>query len=573
MDQAWLEALLAVARGEAQADLRVDRVQIVNVVTGEIETGSLLIAGGYFAGVGQCSDLAAKEVWDGAGFYAVPGLIDAHVHLESSLLLPREYAAALAPKGVSGAVADPHELANVAGAAAVRWFWAACQDLPLEVYPMVPSCVPASGLGNSGALLDAEAVTGLLAGSYGLAEVMSFPEVITGGAVLAKLVAAEAQGLPRDGHAPGLAGQELSAYLAAGIASDHEAASLAEGEERLRRGALLMIREGSAARNLAALAPLLDQRYGERIALCTDDRLPQDLLMEGGVDAVARAAIAWGRDPLVVLRAASWNVARHYRLERRGAILPGYRADFFLTRDLSDLRAERVVFAGREVARAGELIVNLPEVPDPGALLASVKAAPLAASELAIPARSHQIRVIGMIPGQLLTQDLLLPARVEAGLAVADPERDLAKLCVLGRHGQGGIGLGFVQGFGLKRGALAGSVAHDHHNLIAAGMSDADLALALARVNDLGGGLVVAADGKILAELALPVAGLLTLGSVQEAAAGMEKLEASARTLGVELPAPFMALSFLGLEVIPSLKLTDRGLIDVKRAEVVSLFV
>ena len=572
MDQAQLEALLAVARGEAKADLRVDHLQIVNVVTGELETGSLLVAGGYFAQVGRCSQ-EAEEVWDGAGYYAVPGLIDGHVHLESSLVVPREYAAALVPRGVSGVVADPHELANVGGQDALEWFRAACQGLPLEVYPLVPSCVPASNLAVSGAILDAEAVDSLLGQSYGLAEVMSFPEVIAGGGVLAKLLAAETQGLPRDGHAPGLAGRELAAYLAAGIASDHEATTLIEGEERLRRGALLLIREGSAARNLAALAPLLERRYCERVALCTDDRLPQDLINEGGVDAVARAAIALKKDPLVVLRAASWNVARHYHLERRGAILPGYRADFFLTPDLAGLVAERVVFAGREVAREGKLTVSLPDIPDPAGLLASVKAVPPLTSELAIPVQSGQVRVIGLISGELLTRELILPAPVRNGLLVADPESDLAKLCVLGRHGQGGLGLGLVQGFGLKLGALASSVAHDHHNLIGVGMNDPDLALALARVSELGGGLVVAANGEVLAELALPVGGLLSLDSLAITAAAMERLEAQARDLGVNIPAPFMAISFLGLEVIPSLKLTDRGLIDVKRAQVVSLWV
>jgi adenine deaminase len=493
------------------------------------------------------------------------------------LVTPARYAEAVLPRGVTGVVCDPHEIANVAGVAGVTWLLAASRELPLDVWVTVPSCVPSTRLETAGAELTVADMEGLLADPWvvGVAELMSFPDVIAGDRVqLEKVAVAEALGKATEGHAPGLSGRDLQAYLAAGIGSDHESTSLEEGREKVAAGAFLMIREGSVTRDLDALMPLVDVAFADRIGFVTDDRFPDDLLDEGGLDVLVRRAIAAGADPVYAVRCASWNTARHHRLPRRGAIAPGYQADVVVLGDLASFRAALVIKDGRAVAEHGRLLVTLPDVDaDDRAVRGTVRLRAFDEAALRLPAPTaadRQVRVIRPLPGQVVTEALRLRPSVRDGAVVADAERDLAKLACIERHGRGGgIGLGLVEGLGLRRGALGSSVGHDHHNLMIAGMDDAAMRLAALRLAELGGGFVVIDEGRVLAELPLPVAGLMSTAPLAEVRSGLDAVAAAARDLGVTDASVMMTLSFLGLAVIPALRLTDRGLVDVAAARIV----
>lgn len=572
-----LRRVVDVAAGRREADLVLRGGRVLNVFDGSWERADVAIAGPLVAAVGALDDVAAARVEDLSGATLAPGLIDGHVHVESSLVTPARYAAAVLPRGVTGAVCDPHEIANVAGVPGVRWLLAGTRDLPFDVWVTVPSCVPSSALETAGAELGVGEIDDLLADPWvvGVAELMSFPDVIAGAFdQLAKVAVAEAQRKTTEGHAPGLAGRALQAYLAAGVGSDHESVTLEEGRAKLRSGAFLMVREGSVSRDLDALMPLVDPVHADRIGFVTDDRLPNDLLDEGGVDVLVRRAIRAGVPPAYAVRCASWNTARHYRLPRRGAIAPGYVADLAVVDDVDAWRTDLVVRHGREVARAGRIAIALAE---PGADDASVRATvrlpPLPAGALrpAAPGTAGaQVRVIRPVPGQIVTEALTLVPTLRDGLVVADAERDLALLACVERHGRrGGVGTGLVAGLGLRRGALGSSVGHDHHNLMLAGMDEADMRLAAHRIAELGGGLVVVEDGRVLAELPLEVAGLVSSAPIEKVRADLDAVEAAARALGVTQSGVMMTLSFLGLAVIPSLRLTDLGLVDVVAARVV----
>ena len=542
----------------------------MDVILGEIRQGDLAVAGGYIVGFGA---RRAEEIIDLKGKYLVPGLIDAHVHIESSQLSPAEFARAVLPHGTTCVIADPHEIANVLGLRGIRYMLRATESLPLRVFFMAPSCVPSSPLENAGAMLSAEEIKEVLSWDrvLGLGEVMNFPGVLSRDPeVWAKLEAAH--GKPIDGHAPGLSGYELWAYRLAGPRTEHECTLLREAREKLRAGMHILIREGTTARNLSALIPLLSAHTAPFVHFCTDDRHPETLHTEGHMDDVLRKAIAGGTDPLVAIAAATIHAARAYGLVDLGALAPGFRADFLVVSDLEQFEVERVYVGGELVAEGGRCLAECPDIPA-GDVRGTVDV-DTGALSFRIPAEGKKARVIGVVPGQVVTEGLILEPKEVGGEVVADPERDILKLAVVERHrGTGNVGLGLVRGFGLKRGALGSTVAHDSHNIVVVGTNDGDMRLAVARLVELGGGQVVIADGKVLAELPLPLGGLMSDLPLEEVVRRSGGLKKASRSLGCVLPDPFMQLSFLALPVIPKLKLTDLGLVDVERFELASLFV
>jgi len=567
-------ALLAVARGDQPADLVLRNARLVNVFSSAIEETDIAIAGDRIAGIGAGYQ-AAQEI-DLRRAYVTPGLIDAHVHIESSLCTPPQFAAAVLPHGVTTAVTDPHEIANVAGVSGIRYMAAAGAGLPLSIITMAPSCVPATSMEHTGARLDAHDLAPLLAEGivHGLAEVMNYPGVTYGDpAVLAKLAAFE--GRPLDGHAPAWTGPALNAYVAAGISSEHECTTPAEAAEKLARGLYILIRQATNAQNLHALLPLITPANSRRICLCTDDRVPADLLDAGSIDWMVRQAIAGGIDPIVALQMATLNPSERFGLHDRGAIAPGRRADLLVCDDLHAFSPHLVFAGGQLVAEAGRLLpAGRQDAPPLPPELAGSVHVDWSRVNLSIPARSSQVRVIGHLPDQLVTEERILPATIVDGLAVADPSRDLLKMAVIERHhASGSLGLGFIQGIGLRAGALAGTVAHDHHNLVVIGADDESMLLAAHTVADLGGGLAVVAGGQVLASLPLPVGGLMSDRPIAEVRTAYDRLTAAAASLGSPLHDPFMAMSFMALEVIPALKLTDIGLVDVVQFAPVPLFV
>ncbi len=565
-----LADLLAVARGDQPADLLFTNGRVVNVFTGDVEDLDVAVFGPWIAGLGESYD--AARVVDLQGAFLVPGLIDAHVHIESSLATPPEFARAVVPRGTTTVVCDPHEIANVHGLDGMNFMLEASEGLPLSVFVMASSCVPATHLSTAGAALDAEALAGLLAHPrvLGLAELMNFPGTIHGDpGVLAKLD--RFAGRVVDGHAPGVSGKALNAYVAAGPRSDHECTTPEEATEKLRRGLHVFLREASNAKNLKALMPALTPTNRRRVSLCTDDRQPADLLDEGGIDAMLRTLMAGGMAPTDAIPLATLNPAEYFGLHDRGAIAPGRRADLLVV--VGDLGRMDV----REVYSGGELVASdgsprWERRPPPPPPLPSM-AVDWDRVDLTIPAGEGLARVIRAIPDQIVTGSELTEPRVVEGAAVADPSRDLLKIAVIERHtASGRVGLGLVTGIGLERGAIAGTVAHDHHNIIVIGADDTSMMTAVRCVAGLGGGLAVAEAEVVLSSLALPVAGLMSPEPIETIRDGLDQVVEAARRLGSPLHDPFMAMSFLGLEVVPSLKITDLGLVDVERFETVDLW-
>ena len=564
-----LETLIAVARGEEPADLVLKNAQLVNVLSGEIHPADIALYDGRVVGLG---DYPAHNALDLGGRFVCPGLMDAHVHLESSMVQPSQFARAVVPRGTTCVVCDPHEIANVLGLAGVRYVLDASEGLPLHVYVMAPSCVPATHMETAGAELTAADIAELMAHErvLGLAEMMNFPGVLFRvPAVLEKLEIAGNR--PVDGHAPGLSGFDLNAYVAAGVRSDHECTELEEAREKLRRGMHIMIREGTTARNLHSLLPLVEPANARRCLFCTDDRHPNTLLSEGHVDDVVRKAIAWGLDPVLAIQMATLNTASYFGLRNVGAVAPGYRADLLVLDDLETVQVAQVYAAGELVAEDGRFLLsatNLPDVPIQPSVHVDVPGL-----RFSLPAAQGPARVIGAIPGQVVTDDLRLEPSTEDGYVVSDPSRDLLKIAVVERHhGTGNVGLGLVKGVGLKRGAIASSVAHDSHNIVVIGASDADTRAAVAAIVEMGGGQVAVADGEMRAACPLPIAGLMSDRPLEEVRDQVEALTEAAHGLGCTLPDPFMTMSFLALPVIPALKLTDKGLVDVNAFGFVPLF-
>ncbi len=553
---------MAVARGDEPADLVLAGGRVLSVFTKEWLEVDVAIRDGHVVGLGSYQ---GRERQDVAGCYLVPGFIDAHMHIESSKLMVDEFARAVMLHGTTAVVADPHEIANVLGTDGIHWLLDCCTDLPLDVYVMASSCVPASRFESPRRPFTTGDIESLLRRhrTIGIAEMMNFPGVIAGDeAEVAKLTTGLTDHV--DGHAPGVSGPALNAYIAAGIRSDHEATTFKEALEKRRLGMWVMLREASIARNLRDLLPLVKQYGTDRCMFCTDDREPSFIVEEGHINQMVRVAVADGISPEDAIVMATINPATYHRLWHLGAIAPGYQADILVLDDLVSFKARQVLKRG-EPPRFAKLQV-------PEWVRQTVHLAPVSASSFRIASGPKRIRVIRVIPGQLLTGIEMVKPAVSDGNIVADPMRDLVKIAVLERHhASGRIGLGFATNVGLKRGAFASTVAHDAHNLIVLGVNDEDMAACACRLAEIGGGIVVADGGRVVEELPLPVAGLMSdqpLADVYERLRSMERRLAG---MGVSIAAPFMTVSFLALSVIPELKITDRGLVDVTRFQLVPL--
>lgn len=564
-----LSKIIKYARGEEEVDLLLKNVRLVNVLSGEVYLTNVAVARTKIVGFGE---YRAKEVLDLDGYYLCPGFIDGHVHIESSMLTIPEFAKIVVPHGTTTVVIDPHEIANVLGLDGIRYMLESSKYNPLSVYVMLPSCVPATDMETSGSQLASYDIAPLFSNPWvlGLAEMMNYPGVIFGdGEVLAKI--ASARGHPIDGHAPGLTGKDLAAYVAAGIGSDHECTTLEEAREKLRLGIYVMIREGSTAKNLRDLLPLVTPTNARRMMFVTDDRHPGDLIREGHIDHIIRLAIDQGIDPVLAIQMATLNPAEYFGLKDLGVIAVGRQADMVLFDNFKDFRILKVWRAGTLVAEDGKIIPwERPQRPIPLRSSMNIK---WEGVDFKIPAHSSKVKVIEVIPGQIVTRKLITEAKIVNGYVVSDVERDILKIAVIERHtASGNIGKGLVKGFGLKKGAIASSVAHDSHNIVVVGVSDEEMMKAVREIEAMKGGLVAVAGEQVLARLPLPIAGLMSEKSAYEVEAELEKLTEATRALGCVLEEPFMALSFLALPVIPELKLTDKGLVDVTEFRFVSLF-
>ncbi len=553
-------------RGGAAADLVLKGGRVLDLVSGDLFASDVAIAGDRI--VGTCGDYRGVREIDVRGKVVVPGFIDTHLHIESSLLTPHEFDRCVLGYGVTTAICDPHEIANVLGSEGVRYFLEAATELVMDVRVKLSSCVPATHLETSGARLEAADLVVFMdhAKVLGLAEFMNFPGVLARDpGCLAKLDAFAGRHI--DGHAPLLRGLDLNGYLAAGIRTDHEITTADEAREKLRKGMHVLIREGSVSKDLHALLPIITERNSPFIALCTDDRNPLDIAEEGHLDFMIRTAIAGGAPPLAVYRAASVSAARAFGLADRGLVAPGWRADLAVLDDLAECRVSGVIAAGRPVDAA--LFAARRAVQPVGR--ASVKARRVEASDFRARGAGPSTPVIGVVPGRIITDHLTFDLPFADGERRIDTDQDAVKVAVVERHGvNGNIGVGFVHGFGLKQGAIASTVGHDSHNICVVGANDGDMAIAVNRLGEIEGGFVVAANGRVLAEIALPVAGLMSLLRHEEVKAALIPLRQAARSLGCTLGEPFLQVAFLPLPVIPHLKITDRGLVDVDRFELIA---
>lgn len=570
MAQLTLAERIAVGRGDRPADLILKNLRLVNVLTGEIYPTEIVIAGGYIVALGT-GYTAAQEI-DLGGRYVCPGFIDAHVHIESSLCAPPEFMRTVVPRGTTSVITDPHEIANVLGLEGIHYMLERARFGIGRVFLMASSCVPASHMETSGATLLADDLVTLLGDPrvLGLAEVMSYPDVISAEpTVMAKIQAFAGRVI--DGHSPAVTGRDLNAYVTAGIMSDHECTTPEEALEKLRLGMTILIREGTTTRNLRPLLPIVTPENHHRVCFCTDDRQPGTLLEEGSIDSMVRTAVAAGLDPMMAIRMGSINTANYFRLHDLGAIVPGRKADMIVFSDLRDLRPEMVFSDGVQVGENGHALADTVSLP-PLTVSPSMNVCP-GALDFSIPAGGTKVHVIGGLDDQVVTEHFIEDARIVDGIAETDTDRDLLKIAVIERHtGSGRIGKGFIRGFGLKRGAIAGTVAHDHHNLVVIGADDASMETAARAVIEMGGGLSAALGDEVLGTLALPVGGLMTETPLTEVSKAYDALIDAARQMGSEMTDPYMGMSFMALEVIPNLKLTDVGLVDVEKFEIIDLF-
>lgn len=570
-----LEQIIDAAIGSVPCDLVIKNAKIVNVFNGEIERNNIGIYQGIIVGIG---DYESNDVIDIDGKYVCPGLFDAHVHIESSMVEVPEYAKAVVPTGTTSVIIDPHEIANVLGLDGIRYMLESSKYNPLNVFVMLPSCVPATRFETAGAYLRAFDLYPLMRDKWilGLGEVMNFPGVLNKEPeVLDKIKMARNNDKRIDGHAPGLSGKELNAYIAAGIYSDHECTKLAEAKEKLARGMFIMIREGTATKNLNDLIPLISEKNSRRILFATDDRHPNDLLNSGHIDYMLRQVIKKGVDPITAIRIATLNAAEYYKLSYLGAIAPGYIADFIILDDLQDFRAEDVYKRGQLVAHNGKLVVELNK-PSKIYLRSSVNIKWVADEDfkIKVPPSAEGVRVIGLIKDQIITKNLIETPKITDGFAVSDTERDILKIAVVERHNAADkVSLGFVNGIGLKRGAVAQSIAHDSHNIVAVGVNDGDMLRAVVEVSKLKGGIAIIEDGKVIESLQLSVAGLMSDKSPAYVRDKLNAINRALNDMGSQLQDVVMTLSFLCLPVIPSLKITDNGIFDADKFEFVDLFI
>ncbi len=568
--------ILPVARGDVPADLLIKNVRLVNVFSGEIEDTNIAIYRKRVAGIGDYTE--GKEMLDLGGAYVVPGLIDAHLHIESAMVDPVEFARAVLTRGTTTVIADPHEIANVAGLKGVEYMLRYTEGIPLNIYMMLPSCVPATDLSTSGAIVDVMDMIGFVEKHprvLGLGEVMNFPGVISGDRdLLTKIELIRHKYKKIDGHSPGLKGKPLNAYISAFIRSDHESSFLDEAKEKLARGMQVLIREGSSARNMEALLPLINEYTYPHLSFCTDDKHPGDILTEGHIDYIVRKAIKKGIDPIFAIKMATINTARHYGLRSMGAISPGYKADMVVTESLEDFRPKMVIKDAKVVAVEGKLIAEVKGEPYfVDEVYNSFRCPRVSKEDIEVERKGDKMRVIKVIDGDLLTEEVIADVD-DSPYVNADIDRDILKAVVVNRYSkEKRLSTGFITGVGLRRGALATSVGHDAHNLLGVGTNDDDIILALNRVIELKGGLVVTLEGRVIEELPLPIGGLMSNKKVEFVAEKIRDVKRAAKNLGATLEDPFMTLSFVQLEVIPALRLTDQGIVDVEKHEVVGLFV
>lgn len=565
-----LAQIIKIARGDEPADLLLKNAQVLNVFTGEIIQTHVAISDSWVVGLG---DYEAEQTIDLGGRYVAPGLIDSHVHIESAMVPPHEYARAVVPRGTTTVITDPHEIANVLGLEGIRYMLAMAKYNPLSVYVNAPSCVPSTHMETTGAALAWYDLEPLQHEEFvlGLAEVMNFPGVVAGDeGVLNKLRSFRHK--IKDGHCPGLTGLSLNAYITAGIASDHECITVEEALEKLRLGMYIFIREATNAHNLKPLLPLITPENSRRLCFCTDDRQPADLLEEGHIDFMVRTAIAEGVPPIIAFQMATLNPAEYFGLHDRGAVAPGRRADLIVFSDLRMPMIEMVYRGGKLAAENG---VILPwERPARQIVLRSSMNVDWSNVSLYLNVEGRQVRIIEAIPNQLITNHLIEETPQAAGHVVADTNRDILKMAVIERHmATGRVGQGLVRGLGLRQGAIASTVAHDHHNLVVIGVDDQSMLTAAHTLAETQGGMAAAVGNTVLAKLPLPIAGLMSNQPIERVRDQMEEMLRAAHQLGSPLHDPFMAMSFLALPVIPSLKLTDHGLVDVDKFQLVSLFV
>lgn len=557
-----LERRIDQGTGREPADIVLKGGRFLDLITGELVASDIAICGDRIVGT-HASDYHGRREVDIAGRIVVPGFIDTHLHIESSLVTPHEFDRCVLPHGVTTAICDPHEIANVLGTEGIQFFLDSAMETIMDIRVQLSSCVPATHLETAGADLPVERLLPFRSHPkvIGLAEFMNFPGVIHKDPVcLAKLAAFQDGHI--DGHAPLLSGKDLNGYLAAGIRTDHECTTAAEALEKIRKGMHILIREGSVSKDLMALLPLLTERLSPFVALCTDDRNPLDIAEQGHLDHMIRTAIAEGCEPLAVYRAASISAARIFGLSDRGLVAPGWRADLVVVDTLENCRAEMVFSAGRLVDDA--LFATRAPVAPVG--LDSVRARPVHAAHFAVPVAEGETPVIGILPGKIITEHRRYRLPATGNQATVDLERDILKVAVIERHGRNGNHAnGFVQGFGLKKGAIASTVGHDSHNICVVGANEEDMALAATRLGEINGGFVVVEDGRITGEIALPVAGLMSLEPYETVRDTLQQLRKAALALGATLEEPFLQLAFLPLPVIPHLKISDRGLVDVDR--------
>ncbi|MGP3667532.1 MAG: adenine deaminase [Candidatus Bathyarchaeota archaeon] len=568
--EASLEEIIVAARGDMDVDLLIKNASIINVFTGEIYEECLAIYKGYIIGFGEYN---AKKVLNAKNLYVCPGFIDSHVHIESSMVTVSEYAKAVVPRGTTAVVADPHEIANVLGLDGIKFMIENGRESLLRFYVMLPSCVPATDMETSGALLEAKDLLTLIDEEevIGLAEMMNYPGVVlTQPHVMDKLETFKGKVI--DGHAPGLMGKQLYAYVSAGISSDHECVKLEEAKEKVKAGMRVMLREGSTEKNLKDLLPLVNEKNYKRFLFASDDRHPSDLLLEGHVDFMVKKAIGFGVDPLIAIQMATINAAEYFGLKRIGALAPGYYADFILLDSIkSNFNVKMVFIGGEVVAVEGKIIVETKPSIKPVKSPMNVMLKCL--EKIKVPAEDKLVNVIEVYPDQILTRKLIFDGKIENGKVVSDVGRDILKVIVVERYkSSGNVGVGFVKGFGLKSGALGSSVAHDSHNIVAVGVDDEDLKVVVRELVKMGGGMVVVRSRTPLASLPLPIAGLMSDKPLETVKEKLDKLILASKNIGCTLPNPFMTLSFISLPVIPEIRLTDKGLVDVNKHKFISIF-
>lgn len=565
-----LKTIIDVATGRRPAELVLKSANIVNVFSGDIEKGDIAIQSGHIVGIGKYK---GEKVINLRNKYVVPGFIDAHVHIESSMVTPFEFSRAVVPLGTTSVIIDPHEIANVLGLEGITYVMKSSRTLPLDIYIMFPSCVPATHLETNGARLDALDLQPFLNEEWilGLAEMMNFPGVVNGvSEVIDKIKYANEKKI--DGHAPGLQGNELNAYISVGISTDHECFRLEEAQEKLRKGMKIQIREGSTAKNLSTLIPILNQYTVSQCMFATDDRNLLDITREGHINYLVKKAIEHGVDPVTAIRAASRSPAEHYGLKKKGAVAPGYLADLLILSDLETIKVEKVFKKGKLVAKSGKLIETNQGMTTPP-IRRAINVKWIELEDFKIKARGKKANVIGVIPNEIVTKHLVEPVLVQDGLAKADIDNDILKIVVIERHNaSGNIGRGFVKGIGIQDGAMASSIAHDSHNIVVVGTNDEDMFNAAVKIVKMQGGIAISRGGEIVESLPLPIAGLMSDQKYEFVRDKIISLKEHAHDMGTKLEDPFLAMSFLSLPVIPELKLTDKGLVQVSKFDFIDLF-